>query len=414
MELEHRPVDLHCLEPLAAQNEPGAAVDRRPARPHEPASTHLQVAAQDNAALEPQQQILADSLDALELEAVQSLRDPGDGRPRMRRLGLDALPDQRLQPLGGSAERIALGHAASVAPEGAFVHALQLPVSGGGLNIAAVARRTGVGEHTLRKWEQRYGVLRPTRTDGGQRRYSQQDVGRVEWLAARLREGYRIGEAAAMLTATGGEAPGSPEELRDALLAAAAGPGREGLEPLLDHAFALYPLDQALRDVIAPWLVLVGERWERGELSVGQEHFATAAVRARLERTLAEPRGAVRGRAVLACAPGEQHELGLLMLACLLRADGWEIVYLGQATPVVDAVAITRDQNASMLALSVTMRENIDPLERGFRVLKDVTRTRSVVIGGRAASAGLAKNVGARYVGGDLAKAVPTLRRPLQ
>jgi methanogenic corrinoid protein MtbC1 len=287
-------------------------------------------------------------------------------------------------------------------------------VSGGGLNIAAVARRTGVGEHTLRKWEQRYGVLRPTRTDGGQRRYSQGDVARVEWLAARVGEGYRIGEAAAMLTATEGEAPGSPEELRDALLAAAARPGREGLEPLLDHAFALYPLDQTLREVIAPWLVLVGERWARGELSVGQEHFATAAVRARLERTLAEPRGAVHGRAVLACAPGEQHELGLLMLACLLRADGWEIVYLGQATPVVDAVAVTREQNASMLAFSVTMPENIDPLERGFRAMERVTGTRSVVIGGRAASARLAKNVGARYVGGDLATAVPTLRQPLQ
>jgi DNA-binding transcriptional MerR regulator len=70
-------------------------------------------------------------------------------------------------------------------------------VSGGGLNIAAVARRTGVGEHTLRKWEQRYGVLQPTRADGGQGRYSEDDLGRVQWLAARLAEGYRIAEAAA-------------------------------------------------------------------------------------------------------------------------------------------------------------------------------------------------------------------------
>ena len=82
--------------------------------------------------------------------------------------------------------------------------------------------------------------------------------------------------------------------------------GKNGLGPLLDHAFALYPLEQALRDVICPCLVGIGELWERGELSVGQEHLATAAIRARLERTLAEPRGAVRGLAVLACAPGEQ------------------------------------------------------------------------------------------------------------
>ena len=174
-----------------------------------------------------------------EPEAVEARRDARDRRPRMRRLRLDALADQRLEPAGGAAERVALGHAASVAPHGAFVHA-HLPVSGEGLNIAAVARRTAVSEHTLRKWEQRYDVLRPTRTEGGQRRYSEGDVSRVEWLAARLRDGYRIGEAAAMLTTTVGTAPRTPEELRDALLAAAARPGPEGLEPLLDHAFALY------------------------------------------------------------------------------------------------------------------------------------------------------------------------------
>lgn len=285
-------------------------------------------------------------------------------------------------------------------------------MSGGGLNIAAVARRTGVGEHTLRKWEQRYGVPRPTRTEGGQRRYSEDDVGRVQWLAARLGEGYRIGEAAAMLTATGGEAPGSPEELLDALLAAAARTGRDGLGPLLDHAFALYPLDQAFRDVIAPCLVGVGDGWARGDLSVGQEHLTSAAIRARLERTLAEPRGAVCGLAVLACAPGEQHELGLLMLACLLRADGWEVVYLGQCTPVADAVAIAQAREAALLAFSVTMPKNVEALEREFRELDLVTRTRSVaiVLGGASASAALAKRLGARYLGSDVARAVPAVR----
>jgi methanogenic corrinoid protein MtbC1/transposase-like protein len=285
-------------------------------------------------------------------------------------------------------------------------------VSGGGLNIAAVARRTGVGEHTLRKWEQRYGVLQPTRTDGGQRRYSEDDVGRVHWLAARLGEGYRIGEAAAMLTATAGEAPGTPEELRDAILATAAGTGRDGLGPLLDHAFVLYPLEQALREVIVPCLVAVGEGWERGELSVGQEHLVSAAIRARLERTLAEPRGAVRGLAVLACAPGEQHELGLLMLTCLLRADGWDTVYLGQCTPVADAVAIARGREAAALAFSVTMPDNVDALEQQFRELEPVGGAdgMATLVGGASASAAVAKRLGARYLGDDLAEAVPALR----
>jgi MerR family transcriptional regulator, light-induced transcriptional regulator len=283
------------------------------------------------------------------------------------------------------------------------------PVSGGGLNIAAVARRTGVGEHTLRKWEQRYGVLRPTRTGGGQRRYSEDDVGRVQWLAARLTEGYRIGEASAMLRATGGEAPASAEDLREALLATASRSGKDGLGPLLDHAFTLYPLEQALREVIAPCLVDIGEGWERGELSVGEEHMTSAAIRARLERTLAEPRGAVRGLAVLACGPSEQHELGLLMLACLLRADGWDVVYLGQCTPVADAVSIAVDRGAAVAAFSVTMPENAEALEREFAGL-EVDGFPATVVGGTAASASVAKRIGARYVGNDITEAVPALR----
>ena len=67
------------------------------------------------------------------------------------------------------------------------------------MNIAALSRRTGVAPDTLRKWEQRYGVLKPSRTEGGQRRYSELDVARVEWLVARLADGYRISRAAALL-----------------------------------------------------------------------------------------------------------------------------------------------------------------------------------------------------------------------
>src|SRR5919112_4801738 len=88
------------------------------------------------------------------------------------------------------------------------------------LNIAALARRTGVHADTIRKWEQRYGVLRPERTAGGQRRYTEADVARVEWLKARLDEGFRIGEAAALL-GTDTMAPPAAEDACAAIVDAA-------------------------------------------------------------------------------------------------------------------------------------------------------------------------------------------------
>ena len=71
------------------------------------------------------------------------------------------------------------------------------------------------------------------------------------------------------------------------------------------------PLEQALSDVVTPALRWTGEAWHRGELSVAQEHAITAKVRAHLATLLSERRGGVRGVAVLACAPGERHDIGL-------------------------------------------------------------------------------------------------------
>src|SRR6476659_3527449 len=181
------------------------------------------------------------------------------------------------------------------------------------LNIAALSRRTGVAADTLRKWELRYGVLRPVRTPGGQRRYSESDVQRVEWLRDRIRDGWRIGEAARVLDEAAAVALDDPTELRDSLIASVRANDLRAASAALDQAFAVLSLHQALTDVITPALRWTGEAWHRGELSVAQEHAATAKVRAHLATLLAEGRGGVRGVAVLACAPGEHHDVGLLM-----------------------------------------------------------------------------------------------------
>ena len=270
----------------------------------------------------------------------------------------------------------------------------------------AVARRTGVGEHTLEVGAALQRA-RPSLTDGGQRRYSEEDVDRVEWLAARLAEGYRIGEAVVMLTAAR-PAPGTPEELREALLAAASRDGRDGLfEALLDHALALYPLEESLREIICPCLVKLGRRGQRpadGRPRAPRERRDPGPARTNPRR--AARRRPRRGRARLRA--GRAARARLLMLACLLRADGWDVVYLGQSTPVADVVQIARNRDARVVAFSVTMPQN-EVLEREFVGLRG-DGAHETLVGGASASEALAKRIGARYVGGDLADAVPAFR----
>ena len=280
------PFELQRLHALAAEHEPRPPEHGLLDRLHVPAPVHPQVAPDDEPALEPEQEVLPDRLDRLEpTSRAEALRDARHLGLRMRRLDLDDLSHERLEPTRRAMERIALGHAASVACV-MLLSRMSAPDTARGLNIAALARRTGVAPDTLRKWEQRYGVLRPSRTAGGQRRYDESDVARVEWLRARLAEGWRIGEAAALLGE--GDAPGSPAELRGAILEAVADADGERIGRLLDHAFALLELEETLVEVVHP--VLRGRRARLGR-------------RAALRRAGAPRHGGRSARGSSACSP---------------------------------------------------------------------------------------------------------------
>jgi DNA-binding transcriptional MerR regulator len=253
-----------------------------------------------------------------------------------------------------------------------------------GLNIAAVAQRTGIGADTLRKWERRYGVLQPNRTAGGQRRYGEQDVARVEWLRDRLAEGFRISEAAALLADGAASSASSTIELRDALVAAVRDPDARQLNALIEQAFTLHDVETAIEEIVAPALRTVGDRWQEGAECIAEEHLLSEAVRSRLRVLLADRRHAVRGTAVLACAPGERHELGLLALAVLLQADGWLAVYLGADAPLESSVALARRMGAGALCLSASTPDLLEELRRGVADARLPESTR-VIVGGAAA-----------------------------
>jgi MerR family transcriptional regulator, light-induced transcriptional regulator len=249
------------------------------------------------------------------------------------------------------------------------------------LNIAALTQRTGVPSDTIRKWEQRYGVLHPERTAGGQRRYSELDVARVEWLKERIHEGYRIGEAAALLGA-GDQVARTPTELRNAFVTATIASDVDALGQLVDQALTLSTLDESFAQVLTPALVEVGERWASGGVSVAQEHLASSTVRAALQKLLSDQRADVRGTAVLACAPGERHEIGLLMLAVLLRSDGWQVAYLGADTPFADAVALADRLEATALCFSAASTESARALDRALAATPP-PESLTVILGGR-------------------------------
>ncbi|HET6682253.1 MAG TPA: B12-binding domain-containing protein [Gaiella sp.] len=203
--------------------------------------------------------------------------------------------------------------------------------------IGELSRRSGVSPELLRAWERRYSLLQPTRSPGGLRLYSAHDVERVEAMRQHLAAGFAAAEAAALalrIEQDTAEDSAPPSAARAELAAALAAFDEAAAHAVVDTLLARMSLDALLSDVIVPYLHELGDRWDRGEVSVAQEHFASNVLRGRL---LGLARGWGRGlgpRVVLACAPGEQHDLGLITFGLALRARGWRIVYLGADTPL--------------------------------------------------------------------------------
>ena len=85
--------------------------------------------------------------------------------------------------------------------------------------------------------------------------------------------------------------------------------------------------------VIAPALHRVGLAWAAGEVSIAEEHRATAICARLIASRARQPQGRPRGVAVTTTPPGEHHGLPSLMAAACLREDRWQVHDLGADLP---------------------------------------------------------------------------------
>jgi DNA-binding transcriptional MerR regulator len=254
------------------------------------------------------------------------------------------------------------------------------------LRIGELSRRSGVSPELLRAWERRYDLLHPTRSPGGLRLYSHDDLARVESMRRHLAEGLAAAEAAALAARPQGapaEPAASPAQGRLELGAAMASFDEPQAHAILDRLLAAATLDTTLSDVVLPYLHDLGDRWARGDASIAEEHFASSLLRGRL---LGLARGWGHGLGapvVLACAPGEQHDLGLIAFGLALRARGWRIAFLGADTPAESVAEAARTWNPRFVVVSAVDADRFD--EEGVRRLADA---HALCLGGAGASEG--------------------------
>jgi len=271
--------------------------------------------------------------------------------------------------------------------------------------ISVVTRRTGLTQDLLRAWEKRYEAVTPTRTPTGRRLYTEADIEKLRLLKQLVDGGRRISDVAGLdieaLQAL------AREDEREAVV---NGPvrrptdangrsylarcvdavdrlDRDDLEHTLSEAgLALSPA-RVRRDVLVPFIRILGDRWEDGSWRVVHEHLASAILRAVLWDMVRRGGTDLTGNVLVVATPsGQRHELGALLAAGLATELGWDVLYLGADLPAEEIAAAVLAKQARGVLLSVVF-----PKADG-RTADEIRRLRALVgeqtpllVGGRAA-----------------------------
>jgi len=289
--------------------------------------------------------------------------------------------------------------------------------------IQIAARRAGLTADVLRVWERRYEAVVPTRSAGGRRFYTDEDLERLMLLrqvtqagrgikqvallsTRRLKQMAAEDTAASHRTAGGGAsaappqshptrhgkvdpwAEGTPDHHLDAAIAAARDLDVAALEAALSRASVSLGRNALIERFLMPLMSTVGDLWRNGTLRVAHEHVVSAVARTFIGNLVsgvsALPETAP---GLIATTPtGQVHEFGALFVAATAVSEGWRGIYLGPGLPAEEIALAARQKKARAVALSILYPADDPRLPDQLRKLRGLLpETLPILVGGAAA-----------------------------
>jgi DNA-binding transcriptional MerR regulator len=248
------------------------------------------------------------------------------------------------------------------------------------IDISRLSLLTGVNVSTLRSWERRHSLIAPSRTVGGHRLYSAEDVERLMLVKELVVTGHRVSELSGLTIAELKQLQPSLPDLRsldrDMILKleqAVDDRDVDAFGTMLRFVFTASPPVVAV-DVYGRAIRHVGQRWQEGRLGVGDEHRLSAKARDVVTAAISGlAPAAYRPPIAFATLGEERHELGLLAGAFIAASLGHRLVYFGAGMP---ARALAADVAAAKVALMVisavhslpggSLQEDLVHLDRGL------------------------------------------------
>lgn len=205
---------------------------------------------------------------------------------------------------------------------------------------------SGVKAHTIRIWEQRYGLLAPDRTDTNIRRYNDRDLKRLLNISLLNNLGYKISAISKMTeqqmaeTIAKHHSDGSDQHLLNTLKVSMLNYDEQLFDSVLDPFIQKHGLESAYKEIVMPFMNEIGLLWQTDAICPAHEHFVSNLVRAKLLSHISLlPVKSSEGPEktfVLFLPDLEIHELSLIMVNYILRKKGFRTIFLGVSVPAQD------------------------------------------------------------------------------
>jgi DNA-binding transcriptional MerR regulator len=223
--------------------------------------------------------------------------------------------------------------------------------------MAQIVTLTGINAHTLRKWETRYSVIEPERTDTNIRYYSDNQLKKLLNISLLTRNGFRISKIDKMSeteihdAVTNQISDESYEIEINALIASMLDMDEVAFNSVLKTLIMEKGLLTTTTDIIYPFLNQVGVLWGVNKVMPAQEHLISSLIKRKMFSAidlLPYPQDNAR-KLVMFLTEYEHHELGLLLGYYIARELGWKVYYLGQNVPVNNLKQVIEDVNPDAL-----------------------------------------------------------------
>ena len=158
-------------------------------------------------------------------------------------------------------------------------------------------------------------------------------------------------------------------------------------------------IKDALVGVLPRALEYIGRQWHLGAATVAEEHFATQTAGRLLEQImLMAPEPVANGHtAIMAMVEGDNHDIGVRIVAAFFELDGWKTICLGANAPANDLANITQHFEADLLLIGATLNTQREAVRRCIKTVREVCPNQVIIVGGAAFAnlEGCAEDLGA-------------------